>query len=306
MGATAYTLSCKQNDSCVLNFLETNDQDIDMSAKGPDDPAFAFGSTVNMRWYPFRRESGKTPERPPLSRDRQDQSSPTRRTPPLEASAGLPSCGKDTPYGTLSATCSEVPKRRNGTGPRRRSPIRSGSVSGVCGSGIGSPPMSSAPPGRTDAALRSVHTTNLPALFAQLQLSLVVSTYQAGKVILVRPDGGVLNTHFRTFAKPMGIAADRARLTIGGTKTVWEYRNVPAVARNLEPPGKHDACYLPRRLHVTGDIDIHEMAYDSRQTSSGWSTRASAACVRWMPTTASSPLAAAVLSVPWPRRTAVI
>jgi uncharacterized protein (TIGR03032 family) len=107
-----------------------------------------------------------------------------------------------------------------------------------------------------------VHTSNLPALFDHLHISLLVSTYQAGKVIVVRNDGGVLNTHFRTFAKPMGIAADHTRLTIGGTNTVWEYRNVPAVARTLEPPDKHDACYVPRRLHVTGDIDIHEMAYD--------------------------------------------
>ena len=37
---------------------------------------------------------------------------------------------------------------------------------------------------------------------------------------------------------------------------------MPAVAPKLDPPGKHDACYLPRRIHVTGDIDIHEMAYD--------------------------------------------
>lgn len=113
-----------------------------------------------------------------------------------------------------------------------------------------------------DAALSSVHTSNLPDLFAELRISLVVSTYQAGKVIVVRNDGGVLNTHFRSFTKPMGIVADPQRLTIGGSNTVWDYRNVPAVAQKLEPVGKHDACYLPRRLHVTGDIDIHEMAYD--------------------------------------------
>lgn len=117
-------------------------------------------------------------------------------------------------------------------------------------------------PSPETAALRSVHTSNLPALFQQLQISLVVSTYQAGKVILVRDDGGSLNTHFRTFGKPMGVAADRARLTIGGSNTIWYYRNVPAVGPKLEPPGKHDACYIPRRAHVTGDIDIHEMAYD--------------------------------------------
>ncbi len=100
-------------------------------------------------------------------------------------------------------------------------------------------------------ALRSVHTSNLPELFEQLRISLVVSTYQAGKVLLVRG-----------FAKPMGLAADGARLTIGGTNTVWYYRNVPAVAQKIEPAGKYDGCYLPRRLHVTGDIDIHELAWD--------------------------------------------
>jgi uncharacterized protein (TIGR03032 family) len=111
--------------------------------------------------------------------------------------------------------------------------------------------------------LHSVHTNNLPTLFEQLRISLVVSTYQAGKVILVRADGHVLNTHFRSFTRPMGIAADHTRLTIGGTNTIWYYRNVPAVAPKIEPAGKHDACYLPRRIHVTGDIDIHEMAYDN-------------------------------------------
>jgi hypothetical protein len=80
--------------------------------------------------------------------------------------------------------------------------------------------MSTAPPPASDAAaLRSVHTANLPALLAQRHLSLVVSTYQTGTVILVRPDHGVLNTHFRAFSKPMGIAADRHRLTIGGRHT---------------------------------------------------------------------------------------
>jgi uncharacterized protein (TIGR03032 family) len=119
-------------------------------------------------------------------------------------------------------------------------------------------------PAAAEAALRSVHTTNLPALFAQLPISLLVTTYQAGKVIVVRNDGAALNTHFLPFAKPMGLAADRGRLSIGGAQQVAEYWNVPAVAQKIAPAGRYDACYLPRRLHVTGDIDIHEMAYDDQ------------------------------------------
>lgn len=111
--------------------------------------------------------------------------------------------------------------------------------------------------------LRSVYTSSLADILRQTGVSLAVSTYQAGKVILVRLDQetGTVNTHFRNFHKPMGIASDYARLTIGGTNTVWYYRNMPAVAPKLEPEGRHDAAYLPRQIHVTGDIDIHEMAW---------------------------------------------
>ncbi|MDY6782755.1 MAG: TIGR03032 family protein [Cyanobacteriota bacterium] len=112
----------------------------------------------------------------------------------------------------------------------------------------------------SDEPLRSVHTLNFPHILEQLQISLVVSTYQAGKVILLRADGDKMNTHFRTFNKPMGLCCDRARLTLGTACEIVEFYNMPAVAAKLEPVGKHDACYIPRNLHVTGDIDIHEMA----------------------------------------------
>ncbi len=111
--------------------------------------------------------------------------------------------------------------------------------------------------------LTSKHTTSMPSIMAQLGVSLVISTYQAGKVILVREDQGALNTHFVNFNKPMGIAVDGQRLTVGGRNTVWYYRNMEALASKLEPSGRHDACYLPRQIHFTGDIDIHEMAWGS-------------------------------------------
>ncbi len=113
--------------------------------------------------------------------------------------------------------------------------------------------------------LRSVHTSNFPAILDQLGISLAVTTYQAGKLVLVRSDQGVINTHFRGFNKPMGMALGNNRLAIGTAQEVWEFRNVPAVATRLEPAGKHDACYLPRAAHVTGDIQIHEMAYVDSQ-----------------------------------------
>lgn len=122
-------------------------------------------------------------------------------------------------------------------------------------------PDATTPPPPDPNPLRSVHTTSLRDLLRQLQVSLVVTTYQAGKVILVRADGERVNTHFRSFHKPMGCVADATRLTIGGANSVWYLRNMPAVAPKLEPLGRHDAAFMPRGIHVTGDIDIHEMAW---------------------------------------------
>ena len=109
--------------------------------------------------------------------------------------------------------------------------------------------------------LRAVHTTNFPALLRRLGASLLVTTYQAGKLVLVRDEGDHLNTHFRTFQAPMGMALAGDRLAVGTKIQVWEYLDVPAVTAKLEPPGRHDACFLPRSSHVTGNIQIHEMAW---------------------------------------------
>jgi uncharacterized protein (TIGR03032 family) len=111
--------------------------------------------------------------------------------------------------------------------------------------------------------LRSSHTRNFGPLLEELGAALLVSTYQAGKLVVLRSDDGVLNTHFRGFNVPMGLACDGERLAIGTRLEIWEYHNVPAVARKLEPLGKHDACFLPRIAHVTGNVQVHEMAWGS-------------------------------------------
>jgi uncharacterized protein (TIGR03032 family) len=119
-----------------------------------------------------------------------------------------------------------------------------------------------APPQPDDAAsLRAVHTPGFPGLLRRLGASLLVTTYQAGKLVMVRDEGDHLNAHFRVFQAPMGMALSGDRLAIGTSIQVWEYVNVPAVAARLDPPGRHDACFLPRSCHVTGNIQIHEMAW---------------------------------------------
>ncbi len=121
------------------------------------------------------------------------------------------------------------------------------------------PTNPSNPSNSSDSPLRSVHTTNFPQILKKLGSSLIVSTYQVGKLILIRADGDVINTHFRLYEKPMGIAASPEKIAVGTGNQIWQFQNIPALSKKLNPPNKHDACYLPRNIHITGDIDIHEM-----------------------------------------------
>jgi len=207
------------------------------------------------------------------------------------------------------------------------------------------PPDAGAAPA-ADPPLRSVHTTSFPQILAEGAASVFVTTYQAGKLVILRNDDGVLNTHFRNFMKPMGLAYAGSRLAIGTAVEIAEFHNVPAVCPRLDakekeeqarahdlpapspsegmgaqstgdpksperrwyrsrsegeggaagtsgasmpgaatsppapphqgegsrgalnpkskienPKSKHDACFLPRASHTTGDVAIHEMAW---------------------------------------------
>ncbi|SFN60831.1 TIGR03032 family protein [Dokdonella immobilis] len=107
----------------------------------------------------------------------------------------------------------------------------------------------------------SQHTESFAAFLRAAGVSLAVSTYQSGQLVLLRPLAEGLDTHFIAMPRPMGIAVDGARLTLGAAHRIEFFRNMPAVAKRLGPE-RPDAVFVHRATHVTGDIDVHEMGYD--------------------------------------------
>ena len=126
-----------------------------------------------------------------------------------------------------------------------------------------SPPVSTVAPGPATAAVefRYTQTESFVELLHQLGASLLVSTYQANKLLVVRAQRTGISTLVRTFDRPMGLAVARDRLALGTRNQVWLLRNAPDIAPRVEPVGTHDGCYLPRSCHVTGDIGVHELAW---------------------------------------------
>lgn len=127
----------------------------------------------------------------------------------------------------------------------------------------------------------SEYTANLPALLSALGISLAVSTYQSGHVILVRAHADGIDTHFARFDRPMGLGADAERIVVGTRRELRELRNVPALSERLPGTPRPDAVYALRRVHVTGDIDVHEIALGR---SDVWYVNTLFSCLcRWTP-----------------------
>jgi len=104
------------------------------------------------------------------------------------------------------------------------------------------------------------HGLNLAPLLEHLRVTLLVSTYQAGKLVVVGTRESKPEFSFHSFERAMGIAVGPDRLAVGARTLIWLLRSSPEIAQRLALRG-YDACYLTRAAQYTGDIHIHEMAW---------------------------------------------
>jgi uncharacterized protein (TIGR03032 family) len=109
--------------------------------------------------------------------------------------------------------------------------------------------------------VRCNHSENLPELLGQLGISILVSTYQTGHLVVLAARQGRLGLTFHQFERAMGIAVKPGCLAVCTRKEVWFLREAPDIAAKLEPAGQYDACFLARSAHFTGDIQAHEAAW---------------------------------------------
>jgi uncharacterized protein (TIGR03032 family) len=104
-------------------------------------------------------------------------------------------------------------------------------------------------------------SASMITLLHEQQITLLVSTYQAGKLVSIGACRGELTLSFHNFERPMGIARSECSLAVGTQRQIWLLDEVPDVAERMEPAGRYQTCFLARSSHFTGDIHCHEMAW---------------------------------------------
>ena len=109
---------------------------------------------------------------------------------------------------------------------------------------------------------RVYFSRGFPAWLLEQNISLAISTYQAGKILLVGFNvKGEIAIVERSISRCMGIAADKEaqNLYVAGIYNISRFVN--AIQTGQSNP-EFDRIYIPQATYTTGDIDTHDMAID--------------------------------------------
>jgi uncharacterized protein (TIGR03032 family) len=97
----------------------------------------------------------------------------------------------------------------------------------------------------------------MPWLIEQ-DISLGFSTYQSGKVMLVgHNQQQQLSIFERTFERPMGLWSDGQTLLLSNLYHLHRFNNTLGPGDDADG---YDRLYAPHLSHVTGDLDVHDLA----------------------------------------------
>ena len=80
------------------------------------------------------------------------------------------------------------------------------------------------------------YTENLPAVLERLNISLAFTSYQAGRLMLVRSDGQQLDVNYKNFHRPMGLAVTPDSLTLGVFTQVIKFQREDGLLAQMKQP----------------------------------------------------------------------
>lgn len=99
-------------------------------------------------------------------------------------------------------------------------------------------------------------------LLSELGCSLALSTYKAGKLILLSMVNGQVTQLPRSFNKPMGMALSGRQMAVATREEVIVLANSPALGEGYpKAPGRYDSLWMPRAVYFNGETDTHDMAW---------------------------------------------
>src|SRR5262249_2992613 len=107
-------------------------------------------------------------------------------------------------------------------------------------------------------------SAGLVARLRVLDIAVAVTSYQSNLLYLIgrNPNAGGLNVHSTPILRPMGLArASNSALVLAAGYHLVHFVNT--LEPNQRANGIFDACYVPRTVHITGELDAHDVGMDA-------------------------------------------
>ena len=118
-----------------------------------------------------------------------------------------------------------------------------------------------AQPQRQAVPVNYEYSLTFPELLSRLDLSIVLSTYQAGRVASIGVDRGELRVGFAHFDQAMGLTRTATGIAVGSHQAIWNLAANREIAPQIKPEGEHDIAFLARSCHQTGPIMGHDLGF---------------------------------------------
>ncbi len=105
------------------------------------------------------------------------------------------------------------------------------------------------------------YTDEFPRVLEELRCSLLISTYQAGKVVVVGVHCGELEVSFLDFAQPMGISVCQDCIAVGSDRQIHFLHPVGEALKSTYSDDRFDGAFVARSSVYTGSIHGHDLAW---------------------------------------------
>ena len=111
--------------------------------------------------------------------------------------------------------------------------------------------------------LRCSASEGFTTWMSQADGSVAISTYQAGRLVMVGWNGRQVSVLPRELPKPMGLATGDGTFAVACREEVIFFADAPHLAPHYpeENANRYDCLYLPRASYLTGDLSLHDLAF---------------------------------------------
>ncbi|MDO8453945.1 MAG: TIGR03032 family protein [Sulfurimonas sp.] len=109
------------------------------------------------------------------------------------------------------------------------------------------------------------YTPNFPELLNKLGGTIMLTTYQTGKVIMLSSDAKNISQLVRDFDRPMGVAFSGDRMAMALRTNITFFKDSKELASSYPTkPNTYDALYYPIAQNITGYIDAHDVVFSNQ------------------------------------------